>query len=143
MRAARRRTDCWIWRRGGAASSGMADRAAGAAPAKPREGTAGRHAMNCIVCEWPDGAGPDPARPVPSVPGPGGGSQTSRAPCGAEAPRGTERSWRGECLAKGLGTCPALNPAAHTGRAGPLHDAWGQKSEGEAGLAGSRSGWGI
>ena len=48
----------------------------------------------------------------------------------------------GECLAKVFGHMSRLEPAAHTGRAGPLHMARGQKSEGEAGLAGSRSGRG-
>ena len=74
------------------------------------------------------------------MPGSGGGSQTSRAPAGAWAPLGTERGGRGECLAKVFGHMSRLEPAAHTGRAGPWHDASCQKSEGEAGLAGSRSG---
>ena len=37
----------------------------------------------------------------------------------------------GECLAKVFGHMSRLEPAAHTGRAGPLHMARGQKSEGE------------
>lgn len=89
---------------------------------------------------------------VPSVSGPGGGSHTSRAPEAAQnesgAPMALNGAGVGECLAKVFGHMSRLEPAAHTGRASPwrarmIRGASGQKSEGEAGLAGSRSGWGI